>query len=219
MAKRLFGLKKKQANSLIMAAALALIVFTGFSGVSVLGGNPPPAQQPVSAPDVQAEQVATDTAPAAPTTEAPTVLYKVAKVVDGDTIDVTIDGKSESVRILGVNTPETVDPRKPVECFGKEASDHAKTILSGGEVGLVADRSQGDKDKYGRLLRYVLMPDGTDFGLTLIEDGYAYEYTYDKPYDRQAEYKAAQAEAQANLRGLWSPSTCDGKLTATSTSA
>ena len=134
--------------------------------------------------------------------------YQVVKVVDGDTIDVNMDGKVERLRLIGIDTPETVDPRKPVQCFGKEASNKAKELLTGKSVGLEADGSQGEQDKYGRLLRYVILPDGTNFNLFMIRQGYAHEYTYDEAYKYQAEFKAAQVEAQNAEKGLWSPETC-----------
>ena len=136
---------------------------------------------------------------------------KIEKVVDGDTVNVLIDGKNEKVRIIGINTPETVDPRKPVECFGREASDRAKSILSGQTVKLVDDPTQDNRDKYGRLLRYVFLTDGTDFGLQMINQGYAYEYTYDIPYKYQTEYKAAQKEAEKSKLGLWGDVACGGE--------
>jgi micrococcal nuclease len=136
----------------------------------------------------------------------------VLKVVDGDTIDVLINGNKQAVRILGINTPETVDPRKTVQCFGKQASDEAKSLLTGKTVDLTNDPTQDDRDKYGRLLRYVTLPDGSDFGLTMIQMGFAYEYTYDVPYVRQKEYKNAQKEAENIKTGLWADDACSGKL-------
>lgn len=128
----------------------------------------------------------------------------VSRVVDGDTIKVLIDGEEETIRIIGINTPETVDPRKPVECFGKEASDAMKEKLSVGEgVTLVSDQTQDDRDKYGRLLRYVEDENGQDIGLLLISEGYAYEYTYQVPYERQHAYQEAEQQAKKSMRGLW----------------
>jgi micrococcal nuclease len=138
--------------------------------------------------------------------------YQVSKVIDGDTISVLMNGKNEKIRILGINTPETVDPRRRVECFGREASDHAKSILTNQSVKLEADPSQDDKDKYGRLLRYVFLLNGTDYGLEMIRSGYAYEYTYDIPYKYQKEYKSAQMTAEKAKSGLWSDKTCSGNL-------
>ena len=150
------------------------------------------------------------------TSEKPTIQatnsYKVSKVIDGDTIDVLINNKSVKVRVIGINTPETVDPRRPVQCFGREASDHAKSILTNQMVQLEPDLTQSDKDKYSRLLRYVFLPDGKDYGLIMIKEGYAYEYTYELPYKFQKEYKAAQNEAENLKVGLWSDNSCKGKL-------
>lgn len=136
--------------------------------------------------------------------------YLVVKVVDGDTLDVNLNGKVERLRLIGIDTPETVDPRKDVQCFGIEASNKAKELLVGKSVGLEADESQGEQDKYGRLLRYVILPDGTNFNLLMVKEGYAHEYTYDEAYKYQKEFKAAQEEAMMRERGLWSPETCSG---------
>ncbi|HTX87079.1 MAG TPA: thermonuclease family protein, partial [Candidatus Nanoarchaeia archaeon] len=122
--------------------------------------------------------------------------FKVVKVVDGDTVDVLINGKTERLRLIGINTPETVDPKKPVECFGPEASANAEKLLAGQEVRLAADPSQGDKDMYGRLLRYVWRSDGLFYNLEAVSDGFAFEYTFNAPYQYQAEFKAAQQDAQ-----------------------
>lgn len=130
-------------------------------------------------------------------------LYEVVKVVDGDTIDVLINDNVERLRLIGVNTPETVDPRKPVECFGIEASNKTKSLLADQRIYLESDPSQGERDKYNRLLRYVFLEDGTNFNLLLIKEGYAYEYTYDLPYKYQSEFKDAQKEASMNKIGLW----------------
>lgn len=142
--------------------------------------------------------------------------YKVTDVVDGDTIKVSINGSIETLRIIGLDTPETLDPRKPVQCFGKEASNKAKLFLTGKTVTLETDSTQGERDKYGRLLRYVFL-DGVDYGKTMISEGYAHEYTYKLPYKYQTAYKAAQASAEANKLGFWSPNSCNGNTTSTTT--
>jgi micrococcal nuclease len=137
-------------------------------------------------------------------------LYSVVKVVDGDTIVVSIDGKEETLRLIGIDTPETVDPRETVQCFGLEASNKAKELLTGKKVSLEDDSTQGDRDKYDRLLRYVFLEDGNNFNLYMIKEGYAYEYTYSTSYKYQKEFKDAQSYAQTNNKGLWSPDTCNG---------
>jgi len=136
--------------------------------------------------------------------------YSVTSVVDGDTIKINIDGIIKTLRLIGIDTPETVDPRKPVQCFGKEASSKAKELLSGKKVRIEKDPTQGELDKYGRTLTYVYREDGLFYNKYMIEQGYAHEYTYKLPYKYQAEFKQAQKLAQTNLVGLWSPNTCNG---------
>jgi micrococcal nuclease len=132
----------------------------------------------------------------------------VLKVVDGDTIWVDNNGQRLKIRMIGLDTPETVDPRKPVQCFGREASAQAKTILGGQSVYLENDPSQDTIDKYGRTLAYVWTASGRMFNLDMIADGYAFEYTYDLPYRYQADFKTAEGDARTQGRGLWSPDAC-----------
>jgi micrococcal nuclease len=146
----------------------------------------------------------------ATTTPAQT-FYKVTKVTDGDTIHVSIDGKDEKVRFIGINTPETVDPRTPVQCFGKEASDRMKSLAEGNLVRLEYDDSQSVRDTYGRLLAYVYLQDGEMLNRKMIAEGYAYEYTYLTPYKYQKEFRDLQTLARTQARGLWGPNTCNGK--------
>jgi len=143
-----------------------------------------------------------------PTPTPTPIFYLVVKVVDGDTIDANIDNQIKRIRVIGINTPEIVDPRKEIECFGKEASEKAKSILLGKKVRLEKDPTQGNIDKYGRLLRYVFLEDGTDFGLLMIKEGYAYEHTYNIPYKYQQQYKQAQKEAEKEKKGLWADDAC-----------
>lgn len=140
------------------------------------------------------------------------IFYSVTHIVDGDTVDVNINGETERIRLIGLNTPETVDPRRPVECFGKEASDKAKSILTGQKVKIETDPTQGMRDKYGRLLAYIFLPDGTLFNKMMIEEGYGHEYTYNLPYKYQAEFKAAQTRARENKTGLWADGVCQETL-------
>jgi endonuclease YncB( thermonuclease family) len=138
--------------------------------------------------------------------------YSVVSVVDGDTVKVSINGTTETLRLIGLDTPETVDPRKTVQCFGKEASNKAKELLTGKKVRIEKDATQGDKDKYGRTLAYIYVGD-IFYNKYMIEQGYAHEYTYNTPYKYQAEFKLAQKTAETNKAGLWSPSTCNGVTT------
>lgn len=132
----------------------------------------------------------------------------VTRVVDGDTFSVTIDGKAETVRVIGIDTPETVQPNTPVECFGIEASNKAKSLLQNQTVELTFDDSQGERDKYDRLLVYAILSDGSDFGEVMIRGGFAREYTYASAYGNQTRYKAAQDEATNAKVGLWAEDAC-----------
>ncbi len=145
-------------------------------------------------------------------------LFLVTHVVDGDTFDVDMDGKKERIRMIGVDTPETVDPRKPVQCFGKAASAKMTELIAGKQVALETDPTQGELDKYQRLLRYVFLPSGQDVGLSLIQGGYAHEYTYRLPYKYQQAYKAAELAARTGQMGLWAPDACSGSTTALTSS-
>jgi endonuclease YncB( thermonuclease family) len=135
----------------------------------------------------------------------------VARVVDGDTVDVTLDGQTIRVRLIGIDTPEIVDPRKPVECFGREASARAHELLDGQVVFLEDDPSQGDVDRYGRALRYVWLADGRLINLEMVAQGYAFACTYDQPYTYQAQFKQAERDAREQQRGLWAPGACNGE--------
>lgn len=153
--------------------------------------------------------------------------YKIVDVVDGDTIKVKrldgekIDGKDKvTLRLIGINTPETVDPRRPVECFGKEASKYMKTLADGKVAALEFDPSQGIYDKYNRLLAFVFIkesgvyPNNVLFlNEKMIKDGYAFEYTYNIPHKYQMEFKALERDARNYEIGLWAPNTCSGLKT------
>jgi len=125
-------------------------------------------------------------------------LVKVTRVIDGDTIE--IEG-GERVRYIGIDTPETVDPRKPVQCFGVEASNKNKELVEGKMVRLEKDIT--DRDKYNRLLRYVYVGD-IFINLELVKQGFAYSYSYPPDIKYQEQFVKAQQEAREAKRGLWS---------------
>lgn len=130
-------------------------------------------------------------------------LLPVVHINDGDTIIVReANGREETVRLLGVDTPETKDPRKPVQCFGEAASRHTKERLAGQRVRLEPDPTNTDRDKYHRLLRYVYLPDGTLYNAELIRDGYGFAYTV-FPLVRLDEFRALEHQARDQNRGLW----------------
>lgn len=129
-----------------------------------------------------------------------TVEARVTRVIDGDTIEVDIDGSVYKVRYIGIDTPETVHPSEPIGCFGKEASDKNSELVAGKIVRLEKDVSE--TDKYGRLLRYVWVGDifVNDY---LVRQGYAYAYTYPPDVKYAEQFVQAQTEAIENNRGLW----------------
>jgi micrococcal nuclease len=129
-----------------------------------------------------------------------TDLVKVIRAIDGDTIEVDIDGSVYKVRYIGIDTPKTVHPSQPVECFGKEASDKNSDLVEGKIVRLEKDVSE--TDKYGRLLRYVWV--GNIFvNDHLVRQGYAYASTYPPDVKYADQFAQAQTEAIENNRGLW----------------
>src|SRR5581483_1269022 len=125
----------------------------------------------------------------------------VARVIDGDTIELSDKRK---VRYIGIDAPESVDPRKSIQCFGKEASEFNTTLVGGQTIQMQRDVS--DTDKYGRLLRYIYLQQ--DQGLLfvnkyLVEQGYAQASSYPPDVKYQDVFSAAQKVAQANNVGLW----------------
>jgi micrococcal nuclease len=158
----------------------------------------------------QAELRATQTATAATAVAGGLGTATVLRVVDGDTFIVNLNGVSTTTRLIGVDTPESVDPRQPVQCFGREAAARTRELIDGQTVTLEFDASQGRYDRYGRLLAHVRLADGTLLGQQLIRDGYAFEYTYRLPYRYQESYRAAQQQARSDLSGLWAPEACAG---------
>ena len=129
-------------------------------------------------------------------------LWHVTKAVDGDTIDVQMGTQKETVRFIGMDTPETHDPRKPVQCFGLAAAAHTKSLLEGKDVRLEPDPADSDRDKYHRLLRYIYLPDGTLVNAALIRDGYAFAYVI-FPFTKIDQFRALEADARTHNRGLW----------------
>jgi endonuclease YncB( thermonuclease family) len=130
-------------------------------------------------------------------------LYQVDHYVDGDTIAVNMNGNIETVRFIGVDTPETHKPNTPVQCYGPEAAEHTKdTISKFGKVRLQADPLDTNRDVYGRLLRYIYLPDGTLLDKEIIQDGYGFAYL-DFPFSKKTEFAAAGQAAMKAKTGLW----------------
>ena len=145
----------------------------------------------------------------------------VTRVVDGDTVEVRITGRAAGpgagraevgrtydVRLVGIDTPESVKPNTPVQCFAKEASAATAALIESRQVTLVKDVEEADG--YERLLRHVYFGDEL-VGARLVVNGYALAYTY-PPNVRHADlFVRLEREARRQDRGLWSPETCDGR--------
>jgi micrococcal nuclease len=125
---------------------------------------------------------------------------RVTRVVDGDTIEVEVNGTEYTVRYIGIDTPETVHPDKPVQCFGPEASARNKDLVEGETVGL--ERDVSETDRYGRLLRYVWVGDEM-VNAALVRDGFAQVSTYPPDVRHQDMFLQLQREAREASRGLW----------------
>lgn len=129
--------------------------------------------------------------------------YLVTRVIDGDTIE--IEG-GQRIRYIGIDTPETVDPSSPTQCYGIEASNKNTELVENKYVRLEKDVSE--TDRYGRLLRYVWVGD-VFVNESLVREGYAYSSSYPPDIKYQELFRSAESEARENGRGLWG--TCDFK--------
>jgi micrococcal nuclease len=133
----------------------------------------------------------------------------VTEVVDGDTIRVELPAGIETVRIIGIDTPEVVHPTQPEACYGAEATAFATTTLDGQTVTLEVDRTQDEWDKFDRLLAHVYVGDDL-YTAAAIAGGFGIHYIYEVPSIHAAELDAAAAEARAEGRGIWA--SCEGRV-------
>lgn len=129
-------------------------------------------------------------------------LYPIETFEDGDTITVNMNGTSERIRMIGVDTPETQDPRTSVQCFGKVASEFTKSLIGNQSVRLEADPVNTNRDRYNRLLRYVYLPDGKLVNAEIIKQGYGFAYTL-FPFEKLEEFRGYEARAREQNLGLW----------------
>jgi endonuclease YncB( thermonuclease family) len=172
------------------------------SGVSDDVNNVPAATQPtqttvsVVSADVSVAPVASGLPPVS--TEA--ALWTTSEVVDGDTIHVVGPDGEQTIRMIGINAPERG------ECFYDEATSALRFSLGDRGLRLVTDVS--DVDQYGRSLRYIELPDGTDVGAQLVEGGYVRSHHYAPDISRNDEYDQLQAKAEQAGVGLWAPDAC-----------
>lgn len=132
--------------------------------------------------------------------------YAVRQVLDGDTIVIDMNGQDETVRFIGLDTPEKNHPEKPVQCFAEAASAHMAELINFQAVRLQADPLSQNRDRYNRLLRYVYLPDDTLLNAKQITDGYGFAYI-NFPFTKSTEFQRLELEAQTAGRGLWTE--CD----------
>ena len=131
---------------------------------------------------------------------------EVERIIDGDTIELE---NGEKVRYIGINAPESVDARRRIECFGKEASAFNKNLVEGKRVRLEKDIS--DRDKYGRLLRFIFLEDGTFVNEVLVREGYAYATPYVPDISKKELFRESETFSRKNHRGLWASEKCNGR--------
>lgn len=129
-------------------------------------------------------------------------LYTVNKFIDGDTIKVNMDGQVKTIRFIGVDTPEEYDSRKNVQCFAKAAAQYTKSLIDHGKVRLKTDPLSDNRDRYGRLLRYIYTPSGLLVNKQIVAGGYGFTIQA-FPFTKMDEFNAAQKKAKQNNKGLW----------------
>ncbi len=156
-------------------------------------GAPAPAPGPAPAPA---------SAPTAQTAKA-----RIVRVIDGDTLEVRLtSGPTATVRLIGIDTPETRRPATPVECGGPDATARMKMLAFSRGIGrivdLTSDPTQDRVDRFGRLLAYV-QGGGVDLGRSMISSGWARTYVFRRDFARVGTYRRAQALARAASRGVW----------------
>ena len=177
-----------------MARRIAFLALLAF-GVAACGGSPARSNGPVLTP-----------------LTGPGVVASVTRVVDGDTLKARLAGRTETVRVIGLDTPESVKPGTPVECYALRATAEADQLLPvGAAIRLEADPTQASRDQYGRLLAHVWLADGTLYAERMILGGLGIHYVYGGvPSIHAGALAAAEKAARSAGSGLWSPATCAG---------
>ncbi len=189
----------------IRLLAIPLVLLVGIllsSGAS--NDTPQPNANPTAAAPNAGDRSAADRSTAdRMSAQSGEGMAEVVRIVDGDTIVVRLGGQEEKVRLIGINTPESVDPRKPVECFGKEAGRHlAELVPEGTAVQLVRDVEE--RDRYERLLAYIYRAsDGLFVNLAQVADGFAEPATYPPNVAHVDEFATAARSARDRNLGLW----------------
>ena len=174
---------------LIRAVCIVLLIVGSAASLSEVPQSEALPSEHERAPDYPANDFTSDPA------------FPVTRVVDGDTIEIDYLGTATSVRLIGVDTPETVHPRRPIEPYGPEASSFMRNLLAGEKVYLRFGNEQADR--YGRTLAYVFRaPDGVFVNLELVRQGYGRAYT-NYPFEHMDLFEAYEARARHAKKGLW----------------
>ncbi|MDD3661616.1 MAG: thermonuclease family protein [Candidatus Dojkabacteria bacterium] len=193
-----------RSKTLLLGLVIPVTMMCGiYASVWLISRDPSPeesvvTQQPTGSA-LGEEDVQTEESPVETRTVA-----QVISITDGDTIRIMYEGESTPVRLIGIDTPETESSPDPVECFGEEAKRKMEELLSGQEVFYEFDETQGEQDKYGRLLLYLWRTsDDLFINEHMVKEGYAHEYTYNTPYRYQSQFQRAENIASSESRGLW----------------
>ncbi|MBI2022099.1 thermonuclease family protein [Candidatus Daviesbacteria bacterium] len=188
-------------QKVLLGTSLLILLLSGYlfwKGLTSFTSQPTSSLAP--------QQTLGENTPASPSDGQEQAEYRVTKVIDGDTIEIDDSGQPKKLRYIGVNTPETVDPRKAVECFGKEASNENKRLIEGQKV--ILEKDVSETDRFDRFLRYVFLKldDGSLLFINdyLVRQGFAYASTYPPDVKYQEKFAEAEKEARDNNRGLWS---------------
>jgi micrococcal nuclease len=185
----------------LLAVALLAVALAGCQASLAPGGGPS-GEAPAGLATSRAERAAWPDPP------GDAVAAEVQRVTDGDTFVATVDGRRERVRVIGVDTPETVAPNRPVEPYGRQASSFAKRHLTGATVRLAGDVEP--RDRYGRLLAYMWLADGTFWNALLVAEGYAQQLTIPPNVTYAGLFRRLVAEARRQERGLWATRAAEG---------
>lgn len=137
--------------------------------------------------------------------------YEVKQFLDGDTVTVDMGGTIETIRFIGIDTPETHKPNTPVQCYGPAAAAYTKNRIGNQKIKLVSDSLTTNRDRYDRLLRYVILEDGINLNLELVQKGYAFAYAF--PFAKSSDFNTAMEQAQTTKAGLWGNCTPTQKST------
>lgn len=208
-------------RSLLVFGVAALVLFilalvtvpTTPNSVTQVGRSKEETNQAIQGAFIEKakELSSTPTPTLTPTPTPDRSLVKVIKVIDGDTIQ--IEG-GKTIRYIGIDTPETVDPRQGIQCYGAESSAKNKELVEGKMVKLEKDISE--TDRYNRQLRYIYIGD-TFINLELVKGGYAYASNYPPDVRYQDKFREAEQEARNNNRGLWAGCSNSGSVPSAST--